>query len=120
LDSTAAIALTGWFFVSLAALAALFLVLRSRAALSARLIGLGVVLAIAAAWYGLLINLPFRDSIRTNMPGVTVGNPSLAEGLLRLAAILVLGGVVVGLLIRETVPVSTFPPERPHDVPPSV
>jgi hypothetical protein len=114
-DSTAAAAMVGWFFVSLAALAALFLVLRSRAALSARLIGLGVVLAIAAGWYGLLTGLPLRNGVP-----VGIGNPSLAEGLLRLATVLVLGGVVVGLLTRETVTLPTFPTEQPHDVPPSV
>lgn len=108
-------AMVGWFFASVAALAALFLVLRSRAAMSARLIGLGVVLAMAAGWYGLLTT----TSLRNGMP-LPLGTPSFAEGLLRLAAILVLGGVVVGLLIRETVPVAIYPPEHPHDVPPSV
>jgi hypothetical protein len=114
-EASVATAMVGWFFVSVAALAALFLVLRSRATLSARLIGLGVVLAIAAGWYGLLTT----PSLRNGIP-IAVGGASLAEGLLRLATVLVLGGVVVGLLIRETVTVPTFPVEHPHDVPPGV
>jgi hypothetical protein len=114
-DQRAAISMVGWFFVSVAALAALFLVLRSRAALPTRLIGLGVVLAIAAAWYGILTSLPPGRS-----PPIPLGNPALADGLLRLATVLVLGGVVVALLVRETAPLTPFTTEPHHDVPPSV
>jgi hypothetical protein len=114
-DDRAAFAMVGWFFVSVAALAALFLVLRSRAALPTRLIGLGVVLAIAAAWYGILTGLPPRSGVAQ-----PIGSPALADGLLRLATVLVLGGVVVALLVRETAPLSTIPMEPHDDVPPSV
>ncbi len=115
MDDRGVVAIAGWFFVSIAVLAVLFLLLRSRAGLPARLIGLGVVLALAAAWFGLLTGLPLRNA----GPGPWA-NPALAEGLLRLAAVMVLGGVVVALLVRNAAAVPALPPEHPRDVPPSV
>jgi hypothetical protein len=111
-DDRSAVSLAGWFFVSVAVLAALTLFLRPRIALASRMIGLGVVLAVAALWYGMLAGLPTR----TGVP-VQLGYPGLSEGLLKLAVVLVLGGVVVNLLGRDTAPAS---PEVPRHVPPSV
>jgi hypothetical protein len=114
-DDRAAIGLVGWFFVSVAVLAALMLFLRPRITLGTRLIGLGVVLAVAALWYGMLAGLPTR----TGVP-VQLGYPGLSEGLLKLAAVLVLGGIVVSLLGRDAAPAVPVPPEVPRHVPPSV
>jgi hypothetical protein len=111
-DDRSAVSLAGWFFVSVAVLVTLMLFLRPRIAVASRMIGLGVVLAVAALWYGLLASLPTR----TGIP-VELGHPGLSEGLLKLAAVLVLGGIVVSLLGRDTAPVS---PEVTRHVPPSV
>jgi hypothetical protein len=104
-----------FFVVSVVALVLLLLGARSRAALPARLIGLGVLLALVALWYGMLVGLPNRQGVP-----VPYGNPALAEGALKLAAVMILGGIVAGLLTHDAVPASPVPPEVPRNVPPSV
>ena len=80
-----------------------------------RLVGLGIMVALLALWYGLLTGLPARDHMANPF-----ANPALAEGLLKLAAVLILGGIVTGLLTRDASSVPPALPERPRDVPPSV
>jgi hypothetical protein len=114
-DDRGAVALAIFAVLSVVILISLLLGSRSRATLPARLIGLGVLLALVAMWYGLLTGLPSRD----HMPN-PFGNPALAEGLLKLAAVLVLGGIVISLLVHDTASVNYVPPEHPRDVPPSL
>ena len=102
-------------FVSIATLLLMWFSARSRVAAPTRLVMLGVWVAVVGLWYGLLNNLPSRDH-----GVVPLGNGALAETALRIAAVLVLGGVVTGLLVHDTATVTYVPPEHPRNVPPSV
>jgi hypothetical protein len=79
-----------------------------------RAVAAGVVLAIVAMWYGLLTSLPGKQGAP-----IAVGLPTVTDGILRLAVVLVLGGLVTGLLLRDVATVPPTLPERPRDVPPS-
>lgn len=116
MDDRGAIALGSFAVFGGVTIVLLFLVSRTRLAPGGRLVGAGVLLAILAAWYGLVSNLPphLHEGMRP-----PYGTPGLAEVLLKLAAVLILGGIVTGLLCRDAVTVSPVP-ERPRDVPPSV
>jgi hypothetical protein len=92
-----------------------FLLLRGRATGGGRLVVVGIILALEALWFGLLTNEPDHRGA----PFV-FSNPALADGLLKLAAVMILGGIVTGLLTRDAASVPPALPERPRDVPPSV
>lgn len=111
MDNRAAEALIFWVFVSLGTLIISWLIFRSRAPVGPKLTLTGVVVAVAALWYGLVTGLPNSQGMSLPM-----GNPALAEFALKLAAVLVLGGIVVTLLTQPP----SIPPERPQNVPPSV
>jgi hypothetical protein len=75
----------------------------------------GIVLALASLWYGLITGIPNRQGLP-----VPLGDPALADVTLKLAAVLVLGGLVITLLTHDVTTVSNIPPEHPRNVPPSV
>lgn len=117
MDDRAVAALGVFAVVSLASLVLLYLIapFLGRKTPGSGLVAAGLVLAFVALWYGLLTGLPIREHV-----AVPYGNPALADGLLKLATVLVLGSIVVSLLTRDaTAPLSPTP-ERPRDVPPSV
>lgn len=115
MDDRGGFAIGIFAILSVVTLIVLLLGSRSRTSLPARLIGLGVLMALLAMWYGLLTGLPARDRVANPF-----ANPGLAEILLKLAAVLVLGGVVIALLVHDSAAVTYVPPEHPRDVPPSV
>jgi hypothetical protein len=116
MDDRAAVSLAVFALLSLATLVVLYLISQGRAAVpGGRLIAAGVVFALVALWYGLITTLPTRDHV-----SIPFGNPGLADTALRLAAVMILGGIVVGLLNRETTPTVAVPPEVPRNVPPSL
>jgi hypothetical protein len=98
-------------FVMVLAFVGFVLVARWRLPPGGRLIGAGLILTFVAAWYSLLTNLPKWDHT-----SALLGNPSIAEVLAKLAAIMLLGGIVRSLLCRD----GAVPPEAPRNVPPSV
>ena len=110
MDDRGAIALGVFAALSAAVIVLLLIVSRSRLAPGGRLVGAGVLLAILAAWYGLLSNLPPQRFENVRPP---YGNPAMAEILMRVAAVLILGGIVTGLLCRDAVNVLPVSPERP-------
>jgi hypothetical protein len=114
-DNRGAMMVIFWFFVTMATLIVLWLIVRARAATGLRLTVAGIVLALVALWYGLLNGLPDQRGL----PVVT-GNLGLADTALKLAAVLVLGGIVVTLLVHDTATVTYVPPEHPHNAPPSL
>jgi hypothetical protein len=114
-DDRGAAALAIFAVLTIVTLLVLFGTSRSRSPVATRLIGLGVFTAVIALWYGLLTGLPTRD--HGAMP--FGANPALAETALRLGAIMVLGGVVITLLTRETVPPLPTTSEA-RNVPPSL
>jgi hypothetical protein len=122
-DDRGGVALGVFAFLTVLSFVGFILIARWRLAPGGRLIGTGLVLAILAAWYGLLNNLPPNRYEHDRPP---YGSPAIAEFLARLAAVMILGGIVRGLLFRETaaaastVSVPPLPPERARDVPPSV
>ena len=115
MDDRGITAIAIFALVSIVTLFVLFWSSRSRAPLPSRLIGLGVFVAVVALWFGLLTGLPGRDHIP-----VPFAYPGLADAALRLGAIMVLGGVVITLLARETVPPLPTTSEAPRHVPPSL
>jgi hypothetical protein len=115
MDDRAALVVPAFALLTGATLVLLFFVARSRAAFAGRVVSAGVILALFALWYGLLTGVPTRD--HQAMP---FGNAALGEILLRIAAMMILGGIVLGLLARDQIPVPPNLPERPADVPPSV
>src|SRR3954471_20062694 len=106
-----ALALLVMFVLSLVYLGALLVLLRPRVPLPARLVGLGAVLALTAAWFALVTGSPSRAG------PAPFQNPELAEGLLKLAVVLVLGGIVTGLWPRDASPRLPTTPEEPGHVP---
>jgi len=84
-----------------------------RLALETRLVMLGIALAVYAAWCGALSG---PVSARLGRSDAVLLPADLPGGLIRVAAILVLGGVAAGLLHRPAAPT---PPEPPANVPPS-
>jgi heme A synthase len=112
-DDRTAIALVVMFLVSLVYLGTLLVLLRPRVPLPARLVGLGALLALTAAWFALVTGAPSRS-----VPA-QFQNTELAEGLLKLATVLVLGGIVTGLWPRDASPRLPTTPEEPGHVPPS-
>jgi hypothetical protein len=113
-DERATVALVGFFLVTVVTLFLLYLVAPApaRVASGGRLVAAGVILVLAAAWYGLLTGVPQRSGVP-----VPWGSPGLADRLFRLAVVLILGGVVTGLLARTAAPAL---PEQTRDVPPSL
>jgi hypothetical protein len=92
-------------------------VLWLRLPLESRLVVLGIALAVFATWGGALSGAAAsrassRAEAAVGIPGDVVG------GLLKLATLLTLGGIVAGLLARGPSPSPAA--ERPRDVPPSV
>jgi hypothetical protein len=110
-DNRTAEAVIFWVFASFGTVIISWLVLRSRAPVGPKLTLTGVVVAVAALWYGLVTGVPNTQGVSLQM-----GNPALAEVALKLAAVLVLGGTVICLLPQPP----SIPPERPQNVPPSV
>jgi hypothetical protein len=115
MDERGGVAVAAFAVLTVVTIAILFLGTRSPLPLPARLIGLGVFFALVALWYGLLTGLPTRD--HGAMPFL---NPGLADTALRLAAVLVLGGIVVSLLVRDTVPPLPIASEASRNVPPNL
>ena len=115
MDNRGAIMMVFWVFVTLATLLVLLLTARSRLATGLRLTFAGIVFALVALWYGFLNGLPDQRG----MPVVS-GNLSLADTALKLAAILVLGGIVITVLVHDTATVTYLPPDQPRNVPPSL
>jgi hypothetical protein len=108
-------ALIVWFFVTLGALLAIWLVARSRATAGLRLMLLGIIVMLAALWYGLL-----SGSVPHSAGALPLVSAGLADAALRLAAVMILGGVVLTLLARDVISPIPVPPEAPRNVPPSV
>ena len=106
------------FVVTVATIVLVFFIFWLRLAAEMRLVAIGVVLALCAVWYGLLIGMPIERHGGSPLAQVA-SSPDLAIGLLKLAVVLVLGGIVTGLLARGAVSVPPTFPERPHDVPPN-
>ena len=73
---------------------------------------IGEELALTALWFGLVTGVPGKSA---SAPFTT---PGLAEGLMKLATVMILGGIVASLLARDA---AAPPPgsERSRDVPPS-
>jgi hypothetical protein len=115
MDNRGAEALIFWVFVTLGTLVVLLLIYRSRVTAGPKLTLTGIVLALDALWYGLVTGLPNSQGVSLPM-----GNPALGDVALKLAAVLVLGGVVVTLLVHDTATVTYVAPELPRNVPPSV
>jgi hypothetical protein len=115
MDNRSAEVLALGYVTAIVTLLILWFLGRVQTAGGPRLVLLGCVLALAALCYGLLGN----TSDRQGMPG-----PSLITGLadtaLRLAAVLVLGGVVVLLVGREPLRSFGATSEGNTNVPPSV
>jgi hypothetical protein len=88
---------------------------RWRTAAPIKLVILCVWMAMVGLWYGMLTGLPSREHV-----AVPLGNPILGDTAMRAAAVLILGGIVMGLLVRDVVPTTVYPPEAPRNVPPSL
>ena len=115
MDERGFAAITIFVFVSIGTLLLLLFSARSRTTLPTRLVTLGVLLALVGLWYGLLTSLPIREHV-----AVPYGTPGLAEIVLRIAAVLILGGIVMALLTRNAPSIPPILPEQPRNVPPSV
>jgi hypothetical protein len=111
MDNRSALALIFWIFASVLCLIVSFLVARSRTPIGPRFVLLGIVFGLVALWYGFIGGLT-----PTNGPPIPLPNGSFGETALRLAAVLILGGIVVSVL-SPAVPVA--PPEVPRNVPPN-
>jgi hypothetical protein len=81
------------FLVTAVLLGLVMFALWLRLALETRLIVLGILVGVAAVWYGALTTRgPNRPDVAVQFTG------DLAHGLMKLAAFLVLGGVAAALL----------------------
>jgi hypothetical protein len=106
---------TGLAFVSLVFLAAVVIVLMlRRLTLEVKLLLLGLFTAVLAVWFGILVeSMTLQGGIAIPHAALTVGTAPPA-GLMRIAVILVLGGLAVGLRARcRAAPAATPNRENP-------
>ena len=115
MDNRSAEVLVLWYVTAVVTLLVLWFLGRMQAAGGPRFVLLGCVLALAALCYGLLGSV--TDSHGQPLPLPPTG---LAETVLRLSAVLVLGGIAIVLLSREPARAIVTTPEAPSNVPPSV
>jgi hypothetical protein len=115
MDNRSVEVLVVWYVTAIATLLILWFLGRVQAAGGSRFVLAGCVLALAALCYGLLGNTSDRQGIPA--PSLISG---LAETALRLAAILVLGGVVVTLLGRDPARSTATTSEATTNVPPGI
>jgi hypothetical protein len=103
------------FLVSAILLGLVMFVLWLRLGLETRLIVLGIVVGVAAVWYGALTGSVTSQG--PNRPNVAIQfTGDLAHGFMKLAAFLVLGGIAAALLGPARV--TDTSPEGARNVPP--